>query len=88
MATLNASVAWSLPVPVEVLGAHLQAYITLHEAKKGTINTLRLCHRFGKGPDATITRLPAELVLQIEGYLMEDERKVHSKKWASDLKCW
>lgn len=84
MATLDLSLAWSVDVPVETLGAHLQAYVELQP----TINTLRLCNRFGQGPQAAITRLPVELVAEIEGYLMDNERAKQLDNWSKDFKCF
>lgn len=84
MATLNISLAWSIPVAVEILGAHLQAYVQLQP----TINALRLCNRYGKGDQAAVTKLPAELVAEIEGHLVEAERKVQRKNWRTDFACF
>lgn len=71
MPSIDATVAWAVPVEVEVLGAHLEAYVNLQP----TINTLRMCHRFGKGEQAAITRLPVELLSEVEDLLMGEERQ-------------
>lgn len=84
MASLDFTVAWSLEVPVEILGAHLQAYVELQP----TIQALRLCNRYGQGFRAAVTKLPIELVKEIEGHLIIDERKKQRKNWATDFRCF
>lgn len=84
MAILNLSLAWSVAVPVEILGAHLQAYVLLQP----TINTIRLCNRFGKGPKAAITKLPIEIVAEIEAYVTEHEREEQRQNWKKDFACF
>lgn len=84
MASLDLGLAWSVEVPVAKLGAHLQAYYQLQP----TIRTLRLCNRYGQGPKAAIVSLPPELISEIEGYLIEDERKKHRKHWETDFRCF
>ena len=61
----------AVPVPVHLLGAHLQAYAELQPA----VNTLRLCNRHGHGDHAAISRLPVELITAIESYIIEDKRQ-------------
>lgn len=84
MAAVDATLAWAQPVKVEVLGAHLQAYIDLLP----TINTLRLCNRFGQGPNAYISKLPLELVQKVEKYLVEGERQERLVEWNRVKKCF
>ncbi|KAI7374634.1 hypothetical protein KC336_g20167 [Hortaea werneckii] len=84
MPSIDATVAWAVPVPVEVLGAHLEAYVNLQP----TINTLRMCHRFGKGEDVAITRLPVELLSEVEDILMEEERRKTREEWETDFRCF
>ena len=84
MAELSASLTWSVPVQVDELGAHLEAYITLQP----TLTAVRLCNRFGRGRLAAITKLPIELVSYIESFLVEEERAKHLKTWSSRFKCW
>ncbi|GAB1736943.1 hypothetical protein NU219Hw_g311t1 [Hortaea werneckii] len=84
MPSIDATVAWAVPVPVEVLGAHFEAYVNLQP----TINTLRLCHRFGKGEQDTITRLPVELLSEVEDILMEEERRKRREEWETDFRCF
>lgn len=75
---------WALPVRVEQLGAHLEAYI----ATLPTIATLRLCNRFGTGNDCHIKRLPVELVKLIEEYVVEPEREKAFSTWSQQHKCY
>lgn len=77
------TLAWVMPVKVDALGAHLEAYVKLLP----TLNTLRLSHRYG-GPAAPITRLPAELILHIEEILTLEERKKKLQEWTQDFKCF
>lgn len=84
MPSFNTTVAWAVPVKVEVLGAHLEAYIILQP----TINTLRMCHRFGKGDDVAITKLPVELLSEVEEYLVARERRKTRKAWNADFRCF
>ncbi|KAI7461679.1 hypothetical protein KC357_g8677 [Hortaea werneckii] len=84
MLSFNTTVAWAVPVKVEVLGAHLEAYINLQP----TINTLRMCHRFGKGDNVAITRLPVELLSEVEEYLVARERRKTRKAWNADFRCF
>lgn len=72
-----------MQVDVEVLGAHLEAYADTLP----TVNELRLCNRFGKGPHAAIARLPPELVGIIEEYLVSEERNRLFSKWKPDFRC-
>ncbi|KAF7195747.1 hypothetical protein HII31_02882, partial [Pseudocercospora fuligena] len=84
MATTTIDFAWAMPVDIVQLGAHLEAYDTVQPM----INTLRLCNRFGRGDKAAITKLPVELVLRVEEYLMIEERVKLLNAWATDLRCW
>ncbi|KAI7215306.1 hypothetical protein KC333_g5531 [Hortaea werneckii] len=84
MPSIDATIAWAVPVQVEVLGAHLEAYVNLQP----TINTLRLCHRFGKGDQAAITKLPVELLSEVEDILMAEERRKTREEWETDFRCF
>ncbi|KAI6903994.1 hypothetical protein KC318_g14075 [Hortaea werneckii] len=84
MPSIDATVAWAVPVEVEVLGAHLEAYVNLQP----TINALRMCHRFGKGEDVAITRLPVELLSEVENVLIEEERRKTREEWETDFQCF
>ena len=45
----------------------LEAYINLLP----TMNALRMCHRYGRGPNAAIARLPTELITYIEEWQLD-----------------
>ncbi|GAB1735134.1 hypothetical protein NU219Hw_g202t1 [Hortaea werneckii] len=84
---LSAGLAWAVPVRPDTLGAHLEAYA----AGVPAITALRLCHRFGTGPAAHITRLPRELVLLIEDYVHAANWHLRSKpdcEWRSSFACF
>ena len=74
----------AMPVSVDILGAHLQAYAELQPV----LNTLRLCNRFGKGDHAAVSQLPIELVNVIEDYLLETTRDELRQQWTASLICW
>ena len=65
------------------LAGHLEAY----KQTKTTIDTLRLCNRFGKGKHAKVTKLPIELVEMIEQEILHESRDVAFKRWDRTLKC-
>lgn len=52
-----------------------------------TLETLRPCNRFGPR-ETGISKLPIELLDQVEEYLLEDERKKLRLKWAYTRKCF
>ncbi|KAK5136084.1 hypothetical protein LTR08_004134 [Meristemomyces frigidus] len=81
---MEASLAWALPVDVVEFGAHLEAYVNLQP----TLSMLRLCNRLGQGPDAAITRLPIELVDQIEASLLHDECQKTRPVWHTTYECY
>lgn len=77
-------VVWGLPVDPAKLGAHLEAYVDM----KPTIDALRLCNRFGGGPEAYITHLPQELVSMIELELVRKLRiHYYHSHWGNELRC-
>lgn len=82
MLILYATIA--APVEVDLLGAHLETYVSLLPA----VNTLRLCHRFGQGQHAAITRLPVELIVYIEELLTANERVYALQQWRTDFYCY
>ncbi|KAI7558996.1 hypothetical protein KC317_g10652, partial [Hortaea werneckii] len=84
---LDAGLAWAVPVRPDTLGAHLEAYA----AGLPAITALRLCHRFGTGDAAHITRLPRELILLIEEYVHAANWHLRSKRdceWRSTFTCF
>jgi hypothetical protein len=74
----------AVQVNVVHLGAHLEAYVNLLPM----FNTLRLCNRFGRGPESDITRLPPELISIIEDFLLLEERSKTSAAWHTDFSCY
>lgn len=64
-------VALGAPVPLEMLGARLETYIS-----KAAINTIRLCLR----------KLPVELVCNIVEEIQSDYKK-HLELWQAANKC-
>lgn len=79
---------WTVQVPVEKLGGHVQLFETLVPA----INTLRMCNRFGQGDEAHITKLPMELVHRIEEYYILNSINTHATEHKvavdKDYRCW
>jgi len=73
----------AIPVDIPQLASHLEAY----QKTKTTIETLRLCHRFGKGNKAKITDLPVELVTMIEQEVLHEPRAVAAERWGKMLAC-
>ena len=64
--------------------AHLEAYVDTLPV----LNTLRLCKRFGQGPHCVVTKLPEELIQQIENYVIDDVRAEKRERWAPSLLCF
>lgn len=67
------------------LGQRLEHYAGVLPTLKG----LRLCHRFGQGQDAHVTRLPVELELAIEAIIIQDKQspsKHGREKWADKFR--
>lgn len=69
---------------IDKLGAHLQAYIQT----RPTVNALRLCGRFGTGPQCHVNKLPVELITAIEKFVVEPARVEALKIWSSEYKCF
>lgn len=68
-----------MPVRPDILGERLQAYFKVVP----TLHTLRLCHRFGKGPHVHITKLPAEIELAIEKLIIVSSQRECYGGWKS-----
>lgn len=66
------------------LGPHLQAYVET----KPVIDALRLCNRFGQGPDVHINKLPQELIAMIEEELQVPRRATAFDDWDQDFACF
>lgn len=69
---------------IDKLGAHLEAYIQTLP----TIIALRLCGRFGTGPQCHIYKLPVELISAIEPFIVEPARAVALETWSSHYRCF
>ncbi|KAM0719713.1 hypothetical protein Q7P37_003846 [Cladosporium fusiforme] len=54
---------------------------------KDTINALRLCHRFGRGPDVHVSKLPRELELAIEQLIITEVRNATLGEWVPGFRC-
>ena len=77
--------SWAtVPVKITELGASLEAYINT----KKQIQALKTCCRFGKGPEAHVTRLPNELIDMIVEELLESPRAECLALWGKDFKCF
>jgi len=74
-------------VKPDELGSHLEAF-----AKNlPTLRTLRLCHRFGKGPKVHITKLPVELELAIEEHVLDSSyywTQFCWHDWTKEFSCF
>lgn len=66
---------------VQILGAHLEAYINTLPA----IQTLKACNRYGNS--GGITRLPTELVSRIAEHHVQDERTKLEQIWIREHRC-
>lgn len=84
MAQLDIMLTYAVPVKVELLGAHLEAHLKTWP----TIEILRLCNRFGKGPATAVQRLPVELLQHIESFLVADARAEVAPEWQTDFQCF
>ncbi|KAK4545954.1 hypothetical protein LTR36_002518 [Oleoguttula mirabilis] len=84
MPSTHIELAWATPVNALTLVAHLGAQIKLQP----TIDTIHLCNRFGRGNNATITKLPTEIIEQIDGCLINAERERLKEDAAKEYACW
>jgi hypothetical protein len=67
MSVISAGLAWAVPVKPDELGASLEAYKKILPS----LMALRLCHRFGKGEAAHVTKLPPEILHHIESMMFD-----------------
>lgn len=74
---------WAVPVDAVELGASLEAYL---EAKP-FITQLLLCHRFGRGSNVLITKLPREIVDLVAEVLIAGHRTSQQERWGQMQKC-
>ena len=63
---------WAVPINPVCLSAHLQIHIKM----KCTVTTLLLCHQFGQGLHAFITRILPKLISIIINELMQIPRAI------------
>lgn len=66
MTVSSMGLAWAMPVKPNELVAQLEKY----EAALPIIHTLRLCHRFGKGDNVHVMKLPVEVEQLIEDLVL------------------
>lgn len=76
-------VAWAVPVKVNELGARLQSYLET----KPSIDTLRLCNRFGKGNNVFVTSLPAEVLELIVQHVRWMDFESNLEQWTQNQRC-
>ncbi|KAK4951163.1 hypothetical protein LTR10_010135 [Elasticomyces elasticus] len=74
--TLKAGLAWALPVKPDNLLVTIDAYTTALP----TIRALRKCNRYGQGPQAYVTKLPAEIVSAIESILFDKQLRQYNRQ--------
>ena len=84
MATLDVTFTLALPVCAAQLGAHLEAYLDMLPS----VNALRACYRFGKGPECHIRKVPVELVQTIAHYCILPICEEKLNRWKSCLNCF
>jgi hypothetical protein len=82
----KAMLTWAIPVDIELLGPHLEAYIEF----KPVMHQLRLCHRFGKGPENHLNKLPQEILEMVIEEAMKAHRATTApySKWSSLFFCY
>ena len=73
-----------MPVCIDKLGAHLEAYVRTLP----TIIAMRLCGRFGTGSQSHINKLPVELISAIEPFIIEPARAEILETWSSEFRCF
>jgi hypothetical protein len=73
--------AWAVPVSITELAASLEAYSNIHPQ----VHTLRLSHRFGKGP---LSRIPQEILEMIVEEAQQLERRRTQPPWKEHFHCF
>lgn len=66
----NIYLAWAMPVDPIALTASLIAYAST----KGALTTFQLCVRSAQKCSAPLSRLPPELLLSVEDYVLSSRR--------------
>ncbi|KAK3652364.1 hypothetical protein LTR22_011718 [Elasticomyces elasticus] len=85
--TLKGGLAWALPVQPDELLDRIDTYTTVLP----TIRALRLCNRFGQGPQAHITKLPVEIVSAIEAIVFKKQLRQYNFEhmtWEVEFSCF
>ncbi|KAK5723611.1 hypothetical protein LTR15_005310 [Elasticomyces elasticus] len=78
MPTITSRLAYALQVDATDFVACLEVDASFRDARE----TLRLCNVFGAGDQAHITRLPKELIDEIDGYLEEEQPRSAAQRCA------
>jgi hypothetical protein len=77
VSVISVGLAWAVPVKPDTLAWHLEAY----EDSFPKLHTLRLCHRYGKGPKAHITKLPLEILRFVEDFVLDKDRRAYEYRF-------
>lgn len=75
---------WAIPFDPVRLIAHLRVDKDTAEIQA----TLRLCHRYGAGPDVHIANLPAELLDNVIHFTLEPRRKEAVEELEKTYRCF
>ena len=81
MSVVNAGIAWAVPVRPDSLGQALETY----EKNLPILNALRSCHRFRTGPKVHISRLPTEILIAIEDFVLDHAYRVRESQWVENF---
>jgi len=84
MPSVSSCLTWALEVDAIEACARFEAYINT----KDVMLTLEMCNRFGRGSKAYITRVQAEVIQSIGGFLTEMERKEELDECYQEQACW
>lgn len=84
MPSVSSCLTWALEVDAIEACGHFEAYLYAKEV----IETLELCNRFGQGSQAYITRVPAEVIQSIGGFVTGMEREEALDFCYQEEACW
>lgn len=76
--------AWAVPVKPVKLIAHLEAYVQHKQA----IRSLGLCVRFGRGPQAYVTKISFEIRSMIEAQIIAETVNEMEALWSERMGCF
>ena len=79
---MDVTLTYAVPVHILDLGPNITAYFETLPA----INAFRCCNRFGQ--NATVAKLPEELVDRVESFLIQDARDSIREDWQRDFQCF